>query len=565
MSILVAAIVAAAATLWLMRPGPPLVARFALQLSEGQQLAGAIAISPDGRNIVYAARPSSGGTSRLYVRPMDQLQATALQGTEGAQKPFFSPDGEWVGFFVPGELKKVSLSGGAPLALCEVRGRPTASWGTSSIVFSSRNGLFRVSSGGGTPEPIATDDSDGWVLFPEILPNGRAVLYTTWPNSNIAVASLDTGERQILTAGTAARYLPTGHIVFTRGSSILAAPFDLERLEMVSSPVPVLDVDVIALSQFQVSVGALVYVEGSELTRDAKLVLVDREGVEQTFVNALRYFQAPRLSPDGERLAVNIIAETTDIWIIERVRGTLTRLTFGEAEGRPVWSPEGNRVLFASGRAGERKVFSRSADGSGDATQLTTGTYRVPTSISSDGKTLVFRQNSEETGLDIGTVRLDADRDAEPQMLLQTPFNEHSGMLSPDDRWLAYVSDDSGQEEVYVTPFPGPGGHQLISTDGGSEPVWSRDGQELYYRNGEALMAVSIKTEPAFNAGQPTLLFEGPYRLGVDPGGNPGSNYDVTPDGRFLMIRGDESSGATQIHVVLNWVEELERLVPTED
>ena len=251
----------------------------------------------------------------------------------------------------------------------------------------------------------------------------------------------------------------------------------------------------------------------------------------------------------------------------------MTRLSFGGSDARPLWSPDGNRVLFASGRAGDLQVFARPADGSGAATQLTTGTYRVPTSYSSDSKTLVFRQNSGETGLDIGTVRLEADREAEPEMLLQTPFNEHTGMLSPDDRWLAYVSDDSGREEVYVTPFPGPGGRQPISTDGGSEPVWSRDGRELYYRNDEALMAVTIITEPEFTegkapgltAGKPTLLFEGPYLSGLGPTGNPGTNYDVTPDGRFVMIRAEEGAGATQIHVVLNWFEELERLVPTEN
>ena len=568
--LLVAATVAGMAAFWPTRPAPPLVTRFALLLPEGHQLGGgrAIAISPDGRNVVYATHPSSGGASRLYVRPMDQLLATALQGTEGAHSPFFSPDGQWVGFLGVGELKKISLSGGAPVLLCEIRGRATASWGVDSIVFSSLNQIFRVSSEGGTPEAIATFEEEPLVLYPEILPGGKTVLYTTWPSLNIVVESLDTGNRQILTGGTTPRYLPTGHLLFAQGSSILAAHFDLERLEIVGSSVPVLDGVLSAgrAAQFQVSNdGDLVYVQGEELTPDAKLVLVDRDGAEQTITDAVRNYRSLRLSPDGKRVAVDSIEAGGNIWIIERVRGTLTRLTYSNFDARPLWSPDGTRVLFASGRTGVYQVFQKPADGSGTATPLTTGPHRIPTSISSDGKTLVFRQNSEETGMDIGFVQLEVDQDTEPEMLLQTPFNEHTGMLSPDDRWLAYVSDDSGREEVYVTPFPGPGGREPISTDGGAEPVWSRDGRELYYRNGEALMAVTIRTEPELIPGKPTLLFAGPYRSGVGPGENPGSNYDVTPDGSFVMIRNEESPTATEILVVLNWLEELERLVPTEE
>ena len=578
--LLVAALVTGIA-LWPKRPAPPLVSRFALTLQEGHQLgedeitispdgsmAGrSIAISPDGRNVIYLSRPSSGGVHQLYVRPMDPLQATVLPGTEGAQNPFFSPDSQWIGFSAQGELKKVSLSGGAPVALCEVRGLASASWSMNTIVFASRNRIFRVSSDGGTPERIAIYEDDEFVYSPEILPGARAVLYSTWPSANIVVESLDTGQQQILTRGTMPHYLTTGHLLFTQGSSVLAARFNLEHLEMVSSPVPVLHgvrSGRIA-AQFQVSSeGALVYVEGGELTWDAKVVLVNRDGAEQTITDASRGHRDPRLSPDGKRVAVDILDEGGDIWIIEQLRGTLTPLTFGHTDHRPLWSPDGKRVFFLSGRTGEHQIFQKPSDGSGTATQLTTGpNRRAPTSISSDGKTLVFREENKETGQDIGIVRLDADQNAEPEMFLQTKFNEHTGMVSPDDRWLAYVSDDSGREEVYVTPFPGPGGRQPISTDGGTEPLWSRDGRELYYRNREALMAVTISAEPSLTPGKPTLLFAGPYRSGVGAGGGPHSSYDVTPDGRFVMIRGEQSSGATQILVVLNWFEELERLVPT--
>ena len=563
--LLVAALVTGIA-FWPTRPAPPLVTRLALPLQEGHQLEGRqpFAISPDGRNVVYAARPSTGGASQLYVRPMDQLRATALQGTEGAQLPFFSPDGQWVGFATPGELKKVSISGGAPVALCEVRGLTAASWSMDSIFFRWHNQILRVSSDGGTPESLVIHEDEP-IFTPEILPGGRAALYATWTSDNIIVESLDTGQRRILTRGTTPRYLPTGHLLFARGSTILAARFDLDRLEMVGAPVPVLDGvrDVGLLgAQFQISsAGALAYVQGGKSMSNAEVVFVNREGAEQTITDAVRDYRNPRLSPDGERLAVDISEASWDIWIVEQLRGTLTRLTFGNSDARPVWSPDGNQIFFSSGRvSGLYQVFRKPTDGSGTATQLTTGPHRIPTSISSDGKTLVFRQNSFETGMDIGTLRLNVDQnDAEPEMFLQTMFNEHTGMLSPDDRWLAYVSDDSGREEVYVTPFPGPGGREPISTDGGDEPVWSRDGRELYYRNGDALMAVTIATEPALSPGNPTLLFADPYRSGRDEEGNPGSNYDVTPDGRFVMIRGKESSRATQIQIVLNWFEELDR------
>jgi len=285
--------------------------------------------------------------------------------------------------------------------------------------------------------------------------------------------------------------------------------------------------------------------------------------VERPVTETLRAYYDPRLSPDGQRLAVAIPgANGSDIWLLEVARGTLTRLTLGEGlNERPIWSRDGERVLFGSTRGeGIYNIFSRPADGSGTAEQLTTGAHRVPTSVSSDGKTIVFRQNSDTTGFDIGMVRLEGER--EPEMLLLTPFDEHTGLLSPNDGWLASVSNESGREEIYLTPFPGPGGKWQISTAGGTEPLWSRDGRELFYRSGEKMMAVTISTEPELTPGKPTLLFEGRYQ---GQSANPSSNYDVARDGRFVMIRTEGSTESTQINVVLNWSEELKRLVPTDN
>jgi serine/threonine-protein kinase len=566
---LLGAILAGVAVRSLTRPAPLPVTRFAIHLPPGDEFVprGGLAISPDGQNLVYVARRGS-GASQLYVRPIDELGATPLPGTEGAQFPFFSPDGQWIGFLevVERKLKKVPLSGGPPLTLCDVGGLQGASWGPDdTILLSTASQLLRVSASGGTPEPVTRldpgEEGQGQ-RWPEILPGGQAVLYTTWPgvvaDASIAVQSLETGERRILVeGGTNPRYVPTGHIVFARTGWLLAVPFDLERLEVTGSPVPVLE----GVGQFSLSrEGSLLYVSGTASSR--KLVWVDRQGVERPVTETLRVYGHTRLSPDGQRLAVDTTDAGTNVWLLELGRDTLTRLTFEGSNVRPLWSPGGERVLFGSNRAGVYNIFSQPADGSGTPEQLTTGAYRIPTSVSSDGKTIVFRQNSDTTGRDIGMVRLESE--AEPEMLLQTPFNEHSGMLSPDDRWLAYVSNESGREEIYVTPFPGPGGKWQVSAEGGTEPLWSRDGRELFYRSGEKMMAVPISSGQELTPGKPTLLFEGRYQTGL-VGGDTGSNYDVAADGRFVMIRAEEGSGPTQINVVLNWFEELKRLVPASD
>ncbi len=577
--VLLGAVLAGVVVWSLTRPAPLPLKRFAIRLPPGDEFVadiGGLSISPDGQNLVYVAR-SGGGTSRLHLRPIDQLEATPLPGTDGARGPFFSPDGQWVGFHAGGELKKVSITGGAPLTLCNVVTFFGASWGPDDTIFFSRSvgsELFRVSASGGTPEPVTVLDPEekGHPRWPEILPGGKALLYTIWRsarNTSIVVQSLETGERRILAeGGSNPHYVPTGHIVFQRANSLLAMPFDLERLEVAGSSVPVLeDVgrDIIAgdAGQFSLSKdGSLLYASGTLLAIPGELVWVDRHGVEQPVAEGLRGYFDPRLSPDGQRLAVSIVGENGyDVWVFALGRGTLTRLTFGGTSIRFIWSRDGERVIFGSNRGGgDFNIFSKLADGSGTAEQLTTGAYRVPTSISSDGKTIVFRQNSDITGRDIGMVRLEGE--SEPEMLLQTPFEEHTGMLSPDDRWLTYVSNESGREEIYVRPFPDLGGKWQVSTDGGTEPMWSRDGRELFYRNGDKMMAVAISTEPELAPGKPTLLFEGRYLSGVSAG-NPATNYDVAPDGRFVMIRTAEGSGLTQINVVLNWLEELKRLVPT--
>jgi serine/threonine-protein kinase len=571
LAVLVGAVLTGIVFLSLMAEQPRPVARFTIAAPTTAELATGMAFSPDGNELVYSV--ICDGVRQLYRRPVDQLGALPIAGTEGANYPFFSPDGQWVGFFSGDNntISKVVLAGGPPVALCDAGTVRGASWGVDdTITFVAASGVMQVQAGGGEPWPITTVTTDQGELGhgdPEILPGGKAVLFQVWygtaETSRIAVQSLETGERKMLIDGMNPRYAPTGHIVFARSSSLWAVPFDRERLELDGSAVPVIqDLRVWRNgepSRFSLSRnGSLAYIPAEESTADESQILwVDRQGeaVPLAETSGPYRYGDPRLSPDGQRLAVGT---GTDVWILDLVRDTMTRLTFGEGGNmRPLWSPDGERIFFASGRVdGTYNIFWKPPDGSGDAAQLTRGAYRVPTSVSSDGKTLLFRQQSEGGDWDIGMVSVDGD--GEPEIFLGTSFSEHSGVLSPDDRWLAYVSNESGRDEVYIRSFPEAESKLQVSMEGGTEPMWSRDGGELFYRNGYRMMTVSVSTEPELVLGKPVLLFERPYAV-EDSAPNP--NYDVTGDGRFVMVS-IPSAGATRLHVVLNWVEELKRLAP---
>jgi len=542
-----------------------------------------VVLSPDGEMLAFVGRMPDGMT-RLYIRSLHNLEATPLSGTDGVAHPFFSPDGRWLAFFSGGALKKVSVSGGAVMTMAEAPLGRGGAWGPDdSIVYSptSRTGLRRVPASGGTPiELTALRPGETNHRWPWFLPNGKAVLFVVQPqgesfnDANLEAVLLETGERKVVhRGGTYPRYAPSGHLLYARETTLFAMPFDPNSIEPTGVPRPVIEgvgvstVDGTALFALAGN-GSVVYVPSSEpdAARRDQLVWVDRQGVEQPAAEVLQGYRDPRLSPDGQHLAVFFSdANGTDVWSLDLGRATWTRMTYGEGNNvRPLWSPDGERIIYsADSGEGVQDIFSRSRDGSGAAEHLTSGGYRIPTSISSDGKTIVFRQNSATTGYDIGMVRLEGER--EPEMLLQTPFDEHTGKLSPDDRWLAYVSDESGREEIYVRTLVGAGGKWQISTEGGTEPLWSRDGRELFYRNGQKMMAVAISAEAELRAGKPTLLFEGRYRTGWSSG-NPSTNYDVTPGGqRFVMVKQSEETGSDTFILAQNWFEELKRLVPASD
>jgi serine/threonine-protein kinase len=545
-----------------------------------------LAISPDGSHVVYFAAVSTG--SQLYARAMDELTAAPLPGTEGVDRDFFiSPNGEWVAFVVGNKLKKVSLVGGAPITLCDVATFEGGSWGSEdTIVFAGGpvTGLYRVSANGGQPESLAMPDIENGNIIeyqqPEILPGGKAVLFAVVQRAGetyqIAVLSLDTGgQKTLLENGRQPHYLPTGHLVYelTQTGTLMAVPFDLERLEISGNPVPVFEGvrSTFGEGTADYSIaddGTLIYASGGITAGQEKvLVWVDRKGATQQVTEIKRDFEDPRLSPDGTRLSVTVLeGPQRNVWIYEISRGILAPFTFEGSNGYPSWTPDGERITFASDRGtGAYDLFWMLSDGSGEAERLMTREFKVlprPTSHSWSPEGVLAFQQGLPLQNDIWVLPLEGE--GKPHPFLVTEFNEQQAMFSPDGKWIALTSDRSGQSEVYVKAYPGPGGMVPISSDGGTQPMWAHSGKELFYRNGDKMMAVSVRTEPAFEAETPTVLFEGTYSYGrydLTP------QYDVSPDDQqFVMVKESSDAGErplTQIIVVQNWFEELKRLVPT--
>ena len=580
----------------LTRPAPPAprpLARFVvITPPDGPLLRSAsypeVAISPDGTRIVYGSGTGPDSTRQLYLRHVDQLDATPLRGTERGNAPFFSPDGEWVGFRDAADtLKKVSVLGGPAVTICELGGGPRGmSWASDdTIVFATTasNGLMRVPAVGGEPEVLTTVDPEGFETahaWPEVLPNGKGVLFTAWSGSadgsRIAVVSLETGEiTYLVPGGSNPHYSPTGHIVYGVGGTLRAVGFDAERLELTSdNAVPVLEnVNTKSFSgaaNFSLAGnGSLVYVAGTGFSGGTQRTLawVDRQGMETALpLPALGYLD-PRLSPDGRRVAVGVADEGRfDLWVFDVQSAAGLRLTNEATVRTPIWTPDGERIIFSWNQEPPFALFWIPADGSGEAERLTTPDAGLvgdfPTSVSPDGQAVVFTRNLGAGNAELWQVPLDGERT--PQPVVQGEFNRGNASLSPDGQWLAYRSNQSGAFEVYLQPYPGPGSTTPVSIGGGDSAVWSRDGRELFYRVGNRMMVVEVEPEPTLRVGPPEELWEEPY---YDTGFGSPRQYHVAPDGRFLMIRlgatTDDATASPELILVQNWFDELQRLVPT--
>jgi Tol biopolymer transport system component/predicted Ser/Thr protein kinase len=580
-SLLLAAIIGF--MVWNLKPAPAPstrpVSRFTITLPQGQQLAGlnigtAVAISPDGAQLAYVA--SQGGTQQLYLRAMNRLEARPIANTDGAANPFFSPDGQWLGFFAGGKLKKVSAAGEAAVTLGDAANPRGASWGSQGIIaFVPTNTLViqQVSDAGGAPRPLTRFENEETAhRWPDFLPGGQAMLFAGGSGANFGTAQIivqsASGERRkLIEGGTNPRYALSGHLVYEQGGDLMAVPFDPQRLELTGKAVPVVEKVLQSQgggAQYGISdTGSLVYVSGGVEIGRVKMVWVSRNGTEQPLAAPAQVYRTPRLSPDGQRATMPITEEDgrdTQIWLYDFSRDALTRLTFGGTQNQyPVWTPDGKRITFESNEEGVPNLFWQLAGGDGVQERLTASEYtNIPSSWSPDGQLLAFQGLDPTTRYDIWVLRL-SDHKAEP--FLRTPANEGAPQFSPDGHWLAYVSDQSGRNEVYVQPYPGPGGKWQISTEGGAEPAWNRNGRELFYRSGDKMMAVDIAMQSGFAAGKPKMLFEGAYVASPLTF----SNYDVSPDGqRFLMLKPVEQAEAapTQIVVVQNWFEELKQKVP---
>ena len=553
------------------QPPPAAVTRFPIVLAADEEMPGhaSLALSPDGTKLVYAAIRDN--THGLYLRSLEEQEAKLIPGTEQGWAPFFSPDGQWVGFFSgfqrgTGRLKKWSLLGGEPETICNLVTGQGASWGEDdTIIFSDVDRLWRVSSEEGSPEPVIPEGHQ-YSYYPQILPGGKKVLFWIWDGlarSSVAVLSLDSGQERVLMESVLkARYLPTGHLVYGQGGSLMAAPFDLESMELGDGRPVVRGVWLGGRARpnakFEVSQnGSLAYVPGSDVRREDALVWVDRDGQREPFLERQMSLFVPRVSPDGKRLAFQAQTQAGkgpfNIWTCEIGKCVPSPLT-SKGGMAPVWSRDGTEIFFGGG-----DIWRIAVDSSGEPERILKREMGAayPNSLSPNGKVLIFQKSGN-----ILALRLDGSAKVDPVRVNR--FREHSADFSPDGNRIVFTSNRSGSDEIYVKPYPSQGALIPITAEGGTRPLWSPDGKEIFYRNGAKLMAAEVQMQPDLSVRKTRELFEG---TALDPI-IAARHYDVTPDGRFVMVKRVKSEGGlthNQINVVLNWSEELKRLVPTGD
>jgi eukaryotic-like serine/threonine-protein kinase len=530
---------------------------------------GGFAISPDGRRLAYVALDADGKT-RMWVRSLDSLEAHLLAGTEGATFPFWSADSRFIAFFASEKLKKIEASGGPPLTLCNVASGRGGTWSQEDVILFApavNAPIHRVSASGGTPTPVTNlDTTKGETThrWPQFLPDGRHFLYVAGspfglkedPKNAIMVGLLDSKESKFVLHTHAGAMYASGHLVFLRENTLMAQPFDTRRLELTGDAVPIADPvqeeETTIHSLFSLSQdGMLAYLEGGSNT-GRELILTDRNGKKIGEVPGQDAYSAPRVSPDGKRLAYTVSSSGYDIWSCDTDRGVKTRLTFGgsarQANISAVWSPDGKRIAFSSVRGGKYGIYEKPMDGSGNETMLLEGTNQLkyPNDWSPDGKLLAYQQADQ--GI-FGIWMLPVTGERKPYPFLQSTFTMRGAVFSPDGKWLAYCSNESGDVKVYVASFPGPGGKWQISPGGGCVPRWRHDGKELFFLSSDnKLMAAEVKANgSSLEIGDVRMLFE------TRPNGTFGGGYDVTADGRKFAIAYETAQPGASLTLVANW------------
>jgi serine/threonine-protein kinase len=544
--------------------------RFTIPLPPGQEITTSPAITPDGRTVAYVTQQGT-EDPQLYLRDLNSFEARVVAGSNGARQPFFSPDGKWLAFFAQGQLQKAEVAGGAPIRLAEATYPFGGTWNEdNTIIFAGSlgSGLLRIPASGGTPESLTKPDgaAKGYAhVLPQALPGGRSVFFTIWGQTQGgAVLSLGSRRWEMVLPETwwaAGIFDATGRstgrlLVVDRAAGIMAAPFDAAHPALTSADTTVLanvyyELETESRGWLAVSnTGTAIYAPGNPAK--TSLVWVDREGKVESLSKDQDVYREASLSPDGAKAAVR---HGFNLWIHDLQRGTRSPLTSGNASNiLPLWSRDGSRIIFASNRGGDWDIYSQPADGSRPAEALLKRPYdQFPLSILADG-TLLYREIHPKTGYDLWTLSPDGKT-------LPLPFNETGGQFSPglegEPRWVAYASDESGRSEIYVQSYPGGANRIPVSTGGGILPKWSRDGKELFYVTGDAVVAVAIRSDGSFGA--PRRLFDRSnfllnFRF---------QSYDVSPDGkRFLMIQRDPGSVPRQLNVILNWSDELDRPTP---
>ena len=552
------------------------VTHLSISLPEQSGVTDELAVSPNGRQVVFVSNQGP-GKRMLYLRALDSSDPQPLPGTAGAYFPFWSPDSRFIGFFADGKLKKIDATGGGPpQTLCDVPESPGGRGGTWNsegvIVFapSSTGGLHRVSEGGGPSTPITRldesrqEESHRWPYF---LPDGHHFLYfsrSIQPQNNAVVVGVLDGKdtpRRLMSAESNVAYAPPGYLLFWRDQTLLAQGFDASQLELKGDPFPVAqkvrNFHPISLAAFSVSnSGTLIYRSGDFNTNQP--IWFDREGKQVGTLGPPADYRALQLSPDQKRVAVTLADPKTtsiDVWLFDLARGgNSSRFTFdAAADSDPIWSPDGNRIVFSSNRSGKFNLYQRSvSDARNDELLVPSDNQKTTNAWTS--QFLIYEERDPKQKADLWALPLGGER--KPFSLFRTDFNETSADLSPDGRWIAYASDESGRFEVYISSFPSLEHKVKVSTDGGNFPLWSHDGKELFYiALDKKLMSVGVKAGIAFEPGLPKELFE--TRISLGPGGR---RYDVANDGkRFLIVTVIEADKPSPINVVLNWTAGLKK------